>query len=677
MNFSYDEAFSRNIGWITEWEQLALKNKKVAIAGMGGVGGVHLLTLARLGIGAFNISDLDKFELANFNRQIGATLSTIGQPKVDVLADMALDINPDLDITKFGDGVDESNIDAFLDGVDLFIDGFDFFVLDVRAKVFQRCHELGIPCITAAPLGMGTAFLVFMPDGMSFEEYFRLEGLPTEKQYVNFFMGLVPKGLQRTYLMDPRRMDLEGKRGPSSVTACQMCAGVTGVEAVKILLDRGNIKAAPHYHQFDAYRGKWVSRRLIGGNRNPLQRLKLKMAYKGFAALSRNSYQPPYRETGTEIEQILDVARWAPSGDNNQPWRFEIIDADRVRIYVDVDPEADVYDYNNGQPTLLSAGFLIETIKIAASAHGRAVWWTYGGVTDNRHTIEVELTKAPGIVEDALFPYVPLRSVNRRPFRTTSLTRDQRQALGEALGDQLEIRWHETFKDRWRIAKVNGLATDIRLRIPEAFRVHKRILDWDRPNTSPTGVPVNAIGLDKGTLKIMRWAMHDWKRMDRMNRMPGGTLAARLQMDYLPGLACAGHFSIVRKDAADGDLGAADFIKMGQSLQRFWLTATKLGLDLQPSLAPLCFADYARRQIDFTDDPNIRELAAGLAGKIDALRHNGAGELIFLGRIGLPRSRNVGSRSVRRPLEELLVVPETEASAPVEENIATLVANKA
>ena len=47
--FSYDEAFSRNIGWVTEAEQQALRGKRVAIAGLGGVGGVHFLTLARLG----------------------------------------------------------------------------------------------------------------------------------------------------------------------------------------------------------------------------------------------------------------------------------------------------------------------------------------------------------------------------------------------------------------------------------------------------------------------------------------------------------------------------------------------------------------------------------------------------------------------------------------------------
>ena len=73
--FDYQQAFSRNIGWMTTEEQTVLRGKKIAIAGMGGVGGSHLLTLTRLGLGAFHIADFDQFELANFNRQAGATVS--------------------------------------------------------------------------------------------------------------------------------------------------------------------------------------------------------------------------------------------------------------------------------------------------------------------------------------------------------------------------------------------------------------------------------------------------------------------------------------------------------------------------------------------------------------------------------------------------------------------------
>src|SRR5258706_1560077 len=140
--FSYTDAFDRNLGWFTGQEQQSLKGKTIAIAGMGGVGGVHLLTLARMGIANFRIADLDTFELANFNRQVGAMMSTLDQPKVEVLARMAKDINPEAEVAQFPGGVTPQNLDSFLEGVDLFIDGFDFFVLDIRRKAFARCREL-------------------------------------------------------------------------------------------------------------------------------------------------------------------------------------------------------------------------------------------------------------------------------------------------------------------------------------------------------------------------------------------------------------------------------------------------------------------------------------------------------------------------------------------------------
>lgn len=286
-SFSYEEAFDRNIGWVTAEEQQLLRGKRVAIAGMGGVGGVHLLTLARMGIGAFHISDLDVFELANFNRQAGASMSTIGRSKAQVMADMAKDINPLLALSSFDHGINEGNIDNFLRGVDLFVDGFDFFVPDIRSKVFRRCSELGIPAITAGPIGFGTCYIVFMPGKMTFEEYFRVEGRPKEQQYARFLLGLAPKGLHRAYLVDPRRLNLKEKRGPSSAAAVQLCAGVTGVEAIKILLGRGPIRAAPYFHQFDVFRGQFVCRRLPFGNQNPLQRLKLKMVEWQIAKLRR------------------------------------------------------------------------------------------------------------------------------------------------------------------------------------------------------------------------------------------------------------------------------------------------------------------------------------------------------------------------------------------------------
>ena len=652
--FDYDAAFARNIGWVTEWEQLQLKTKKVAIAGLGGVGGAHLMTLVRLGIGAFHIADLDKFEVANFNRQIGASMSTVGRPKAAVMAEMAADLNPEIEVHAFAEGVNDENLDAFLDGVDLFVDGLDFFVLDVRAKVFARCAERGIPAVTAAPVGMGVGYLIFMPGGMTFEEYFRLAGLPQQQQYVNFGMGLVPKMLHTRYQMDPTRSDLPGRRGPSSAVACQLCAGVVGAEAIKSLLGRGKVRPAPCYHQFDPYRGKWVSGRMAGGNRNPLQRLKLKIGYKIFEALGRESWQPPARETGPVIEQILDLARWAPSGDNTQHWRFEIEGPDKLTVHVRDQADDDIYDYNDGQPTLLSTGCLMECMRIAASRHGKMLRWTYEGGSDHEHRIKVELSDAPGVEPDPLLPFVPMRSVDRRPYRATPLTPAQRQALTAAVGDEFQLHWHETRSKRWQVTRLNSLATDIRLRIPEAFKIHQRGLDWQR-RRSPDGIPVDAVGLDPGTLKIMRWAMRDWRRMNRLNRLPAGTSVARFQLDILPGLGCAAHYAITRAKPVSEEDRIPSLIRCGQAVQRLWLTATQLGLCMQPGMATVIFAHYGRFGIEFTGDAKIRRRAVELADRLDRLLPGKGDDLLWMGRIGVPRTRRVGPRSIRKPLEELLI----------------------
>jgi molybdopterin/thiamine biosynthesis adenylyltransferase len=283
--FSYSGAFARNIGWVTRREQEVLRSKRIAIAGMGGVGGVHLLTLARLGIGAFSIADFDLFDVANFNRQVGATVSSVGRPKVAVLAAMAKDINPEVDIRVLAGGVDDSNVAEFLSGADLYVDGLDFFAFAARQTTFAACAAARVPAITAAPLGMGAAWLTFLPGSMSFEDYFLWGDLTDDEKALRFMVGLAPAGLHRPYLVDPTAVNLAEQRGPSTIMACQLCAGVAATEALKVLLGRGKVLAAPHGFQFDAYRNKLVHTWRPGGNNHPLQRLVLMVARRQFGRL--------------------------------------------------------------------------------------------------------------------------------------------------------------------------------------------------------------------------------------------------------------------------------------------------------------------------------------------------------------------------------------------------------
>jgi hypothetical protein len=269
--FSYDQAFSRNIGWVTEAEQRKLKDFRVAIGGLGGVGGSHAITLARLGIGRFTIADLDTFDWPNLNRQAGAFASTMGQGKLETMAQVLADINPDVQLHTMSNGISAENIDEFLKGADLYMDSLDIFAIDLRRKVFARCRELGIPAVTAAPMGMGAAFLAFNQKSMSFEDFFCLEGYSFNDQILKFIVGVSPSMQQRHYLVDVSSVNIFEKKVPSTSIGIELAAGMACVNAVKLMLNRGDVPVAPHGLHFDAYRNKLIKTWRPFGNRNPIQ----------------------------------------------------------------------------------------------------------------------------------------------------------------------------------------------------------------------------------------------------------------------------------------------------------------------------------------------------------------------------------------------------------------------
>ena len=277
--FDRDVAFSRTLGLVTRDEMESLRGKTVAIAGLGGVGGSHLLTLTRLGIGGFHLADFDAFGVENFNRQAGASMRTVGRKKLEVMEQLARQINPELRIKSFPEGVTPENADEFLDGANIYVDSLDYFAFKIRSLVFKLCYEKDIPAVTAGPLGMGTALLNFLPRGMKFEEYFDWKEHDSDfTKAIKFLVGLAPSLPHRHYLVDPSFVDLHARKGPSTPMGCELCAGFAGTEVLKILLNRGKVRAAPHSLHFDAYVNKFYSRTIWFGNRGPLQRLKIALS---------------------------------------------------------------------------------------------------------------------------------------------------------------------------------------------------------------------------------------------------------------------------------------------------------------------------------------------------------------------------------------------------------------
>jgi len=233
-------------------------------------------------------------------------------------------------------------------------------------------------------------------------------------------------------------------------------------------------------------------------------------------------------------------------------------------------------------------------------------------------------------------------------MRTTPLAASQKQALQDAVGLLYSVHWFESGRQRWKMAKLMFANAKLRLTLPEAYRVHRDIIEWNA-RFSEDKVPDQALGLDAMTLKLMRWVMVSWQRVKFFNAYLGGHLTPRIELDLLPGLFCAAHFAIrAHKPLETQD----DYVAAGRAVQRFWLTATRLGLQLQPEMTPLIFGRYTREGTEFSRMPGAAETAARLGQRLAGIFQDmPVKQVAFLGRIGSGKAPS--SRSLRLPVERL------------------------
>ena len=352
------------------------------------------------------------------------------------------------------------------------------------------------------------------------------------------------------------------------------------------------------------------------------------------------------------LRRILDLARWAPSGDNTQPWRFEILGDEHIVVHGFDTRDHVVYDLD-GHASQLSVGALLETISIAATGEGRRAYVIRRpGTPDDHLLIDVRFESDASLTPEPLISSIEKRSVQRRPMSIRPLTQAQKKKLEDALPDGCRVLWFEGLPQRWQLARFMFDNAKIRLMIPEAFEVHRAVIAWGA-RFSEDKIPSRAVGVDPLTARFMHWAMSDWGRVEFLNKWFLGDLAPRIQLDLLPGLACAAHFALL----APAEMRSVDdYLSAGRVMQRFWLTAASLGLFVQPEMAPVIFTRYHRQGIAFTRVERARTMLSAInARQSDMLSGQDVGSLFFMGRVGSGPAPQ--ARSTRMPIQSLIYVP--------------------
>lgn len=350
------------------------------------------------------------------------------------------------------------------------------------------------------------------------------------------------------------------------------------------------------------------------------------------------------------ILELLDIARWAPSGDNTQPWRFELKDSGGIAIHGHDTRDSILYDFD-GHASHMAHGALIESLRIAATGRGLSLRWTTTSDPEQRRPVySIDFEPEGGIAPDPLGECITSRMVQRRPMRMRPLTDQQRAALVSAAGEDFDVQLFESFAQRAAIAKLLWSNAYIRLTCPEAFEVHRHIIEW-RARFSKDRIPEMAVGVDPMTARLMEWVMQRWERVQFFNRYLFGTVAPRIQLDVLPALFCSGHLLIRPKRL----LSTLDhWVQLGAAMQRVWLTATHVGLHLQPEMTPVIFRWYARGNRKFSKLPGSFDQAVALASAFEKIAGASAqDEFGFFCRVGSCDSPT--SRSTRLDLQELLI----------------------
>ena len=183
-----DARNSRNIPALTEAECLALRQKRVLVAGCGGLGGHIIDMLSRIGIGSLRVVDGDVFEPSNLNRQLLSSVPLLGCCKSKAAAEHIARVNPEIAVESVEAFLTEYNVRQLISGCDIVMDALDNIAS--RKVLAAACTEAGIPYIYGAISGWVAQAAVSMPGDNLVQKLYPEGTLLRDKSVLSFTPAL-------------------------------------------------------------------------------------------------------------------------------------------------------------------------------------------------------------------------------------------------------------------------------------------------------------------------------------------------------------------------------------------------------------------------------------------------------------------------------------------------------
>lgn len=586
---------NRNKYKITDEEQQTLATKKIGIMGLS-VGQSVALTLAmERGFGELRIADFDELDLSNINR-IRTGVQNVKLKKTVIVAREIAEIDPFLNVVCYDEGITESNLNDFLTGngkLDLLIDECDSFDIKINARkiakslqipVLMEGSDRGTIDIERFDLEPERPILHGLVDHLDMDKFKDLKTFDEKVPYITAVTGfetLSPR-------MKASAVELMAtiSTWPQLASAVTFGGGVSADLSRKILLN--NLKVSGRFFldldEMIADEPIEVADKKASESKKTLttdeieafiKENKLDETDKNAKELSEN-----------QLAQLIDAVKLAPSGGNNQPWRWHYQNK-KLHLFLD---ESTALAYLDPQfiSSYTSIGASIQNLFLASALNKLEVKPLFTPALAPKHLAVFSFVDAQAITEEdvLLAKQIPLRHTNRKSPQREEISDVDINYLSNLVTATpgAQITW---LKDPAKIKSLTDIAiqTDLlRMFIPEAHEDFiEKEMRWtaEQVDQSEDGIGIHTLDLSNNDQLGMA-LLRDRRMISFLEKINGGSAFARLLTQQFMSSSAIGLITM-----PDNEI--TSWINSGIAAEKMWLGSTALGLQIHPVNVPIIF----------------------------------------------------------------------------------------
>jgi molybdopterin/thiamine biosynthesis adenylyltransferase/nitroreductase len=586
---------NRNKHKITEQEQQALSQKKIGVMGLS-VGQSVSLTLAmERGFGELRIADYDELDLSNINR-IRTGVYNLKIQKTVIVAREIAEIDPYLKVVCFDEGITADNMDLFLTQngkLDLLIDECDSFDIKINAR--NKAKELGIPVLMEGSdrgtidierfdLEPNRPVLHGMVAHLDMEKFKSLTTMDEKIPYITAVTGV--ETLSPRMKASAVEIMATISTWPQLASAVTYGGGITADLSRKILLGNLNVSGRFFIDMDELISDPQKetsapSTAII----EPISTAEIEEFIK-IHRLAFDGNLKNYKLPKELLDQLIISASKAPSGGNNQPWRWHYQDG-LLHLFLE-ESAAQAYLDPQYISSYISLGTAIENLLLTAAnlklevnyrltpqlAPTHIAWFSF----DTAHQPTAEAQK--------LASQIDLRHTNRKITQRLEVDSEDLAYLNNLISQTsgAKLTW---LLDPEQIKAVGMIATHtdlLRMFIPEAHEDFiKREMRWDLEEVNKTedGIGIHTLDLSNNDQIGIR-LLKDKRMISFLQQINGGSGFKRLTMMQFMASSAIGLISMPK--------GAINsFIEGGMAAERLWLGAAAKNLQIHPVNVPIIF----------------------------------------------------------------------------------------